>query len=219
MTLMSKICGVSTSTVLDYIINHPYSPALIGFIVNFSKSKRYVKIERLKKLLIIDKKKCKFVAVLVKPDNNDLEKIKDLPFDYYQIYDCNPEEIKFIKEKYNKKIISAITVEKKEDVSKYKNFVSISDIILFDSKGYEKSLSYDHNLLNEVPNNINKMIAGNIQFDDDIEKFRNICKYIDISGGLETSGVKDISKIDIFLNKIKQLNNETKKRYSINRST
>ena len=216
---MSKICGVSTSTVLDYIINHPYSPALIGFIVNFSKSKRYVKNEKLKKLLIIDKKKCKFVAVLVKPNNNDLEKIKDLPFDYYQIYDCNPEEIKFIKEKYNKKIISAITVEKKEDVSKYKNFVSISDIILFDSKGYEKSLSYDHNLLNEVPNNINKMIAGNIQFDDDIEKFRNICKYIDISGGLETSGIKDISKIDIFLNKIKQLNNETKKRYPINRST
>ena len=216
---MSKICGVSTSTVLDYIINHPYSPALIGFIVNFSKSKRYIKNEKLKKLLIIDKKKCKFVAVLVKPDNNDLEKIKDLPFDYYQIYDCNPEEIKFIKEKYNKKIISAITVEKKEDVSKYKNFVSISDIILFDSKGYEKSLSYDHNLLNEIPNNINKMIAGNIQFDDDIEKFRNICKYIDISGGLETSGVKDISKIDIFLNKIKQLNNETKKRYPINRST
>ena len=216
---MSKICGVSTSTVLDYLINHPYSPTLIGFIVNFSKSKRYVKNDKLKKLLIIDKKKCKFVAVLVKPDYNDLEKIKDLPFDYYQIYDCNPEEIKFIKEKYNKKIISAITVEKKEDVSKYKNFVSISDIILFDSKGYEKSLSYDHNLLNEVPNNINKMIAGNIQFDDDIEKFRNICKYIDISGGLETSGIKDISKIDIFLNKIKQLNNETKKRYPINRST
>ena len=216
---MSKICGVTTSTVLDYIINHPYSPALIGFIVNFSKSKRFVKNDKLKKLLIIDKKKCKFVAVLVKPDYNDLEKIKDLPFDYYQIYDCNPEEIKFIKEKYNKKIISAITVEKKEDVNKYKNFVSISDIILFDSKGYEKSLSYDHNLLNEVPNNINKMIAGNIQFDDDIEKFRNICKYIDISGGLETSGIKDISKIDIFLNKIKQLNNETKKRYSINRST
>ena len=205
---MSKICGVSTSTILDYLINHPYSPTLIGFIVNFSKSKRYVKNDELKKLLIIDKKRCKFVAVLVKPDNNDLEKIKDLPFDYYQIYDCNPEEIKFIKEKYNKKIISAITVEKKEDVSKYKNFVSISDMILFDSKGYEKSLSYDHNLLNEVPNNINKMIAGNIQFDDNIEKFKNICKYIDISGGLETSGIKDISKINIFLNKVKQLNNE-----------
>ena len=209
MLLTSKICGVSTSEVLNYIIDHPCSPGLIGFIVNFPKSKRYIKNDKLKKLLTINKKKCQFVAVLVKPDNNDLEKIKDLPFDYYQIYDCNPEELKLIKEKYSKKIISAITVEKKDDVKKYKDFVSISDIILFDSIDYEKSLSYDHNLLNEVPNNINKMIAGNIQFDDDIEKFKNICKYIDISGGLETSGLKDISKIDIFLNKVKQLNNET----------
>ena len=31
---------------------------------------------------------------------------------------------------------------------------------------------------------------------------------IDISGGLETSGLKDISKIEIFLNKIKNLNDE-----------
>ena len=205
---MSKICGVSTPEVLDYIINHNCSPALIGFIVNFSKSTRYIENKKLKNLLSVNKKKCQFAAVLVKPDNKDLEKIKNLPFDYYQIYDCNPDEIKLIKEKYNKKIISAITVEKKDDVNKYKDFVSVSDIILFDSKGYEKSLNYDHNLLNEVPNNINKMIAGNIQFDVDIDKFKNICKYIDISGGLETSGLKDISKIDIFLNKVKQVNNE-----------
>tara|TARA_B100000579_G_scaffold366994_1_gene327134 strand:- start:588 stop:1217 length:630 start_codon:yes stop_codon:yes gene_type:complete len=208
MYLKSKICGVSTPEVLDYTINHPYSPSLIGFIVNFPKSKRYVENNKLKKLLDINKKKCQFVSVLVKPDSNDLEKIKDLPFDYYQIYDCDPSEIKFIKEKYNKKIISAITVEKKDDVKKYKDFVSVSDIILFDSKGYEKSVSWNHNFLNEVPNNINKMIAGNIQFNDDIDKFQNICKYIDISGGLETSGLKDISKIDIFLNKVKQVNNE-----------
>ena len=208
MTLKSKICGVSTPEVLDYTIKHPCSPDLIGFIVNFPKSKRYVENNKLKNLLAINKKKCQFVSVLVKPDSNDLEQIKDLPFDYYQIYDCSPEEIKFIKEKYNKKIISAITVEKKNDVSKYKDFVSVSDIILFDSKGYEKSLSFDHSLLNEVPNNINKMIAGNIQFNDDIEKFNKICNYIDISGGVESSGIKDISKIDIFLNKVKKANDK-----------
>tara|TARA_B100000902_G_C26970109_1_gene744885 strand:+ start:32 stop:661 length:630 start_codon:yes stop_codon:yes gene_type:complete len=208
MTLKSKICGVSTPEVLNYTINHPYSPALIGFIVNYPKSKRYVEPNKLGALLNLDKKKSKFVAVLVKPDGEILKKIKDLPFDYYQIYDCTVDEIKSIKEKYSKKIISAITVEKKDDIKKYKDFISISDIMLFDSKGYEKSLSYDYNLLNEVPNNINKMIAGNIRFDDNIDKFKNICNYIDISGGLETSGLKDISKIDIFLNKVKKVNDE-----------
>ena len=34
-----------------------------------------------------------------------LKKIKDLNFDYYQIYDFKPEEISNIKSKYNKKII------------------------------------------------------------------------------------------------------------------
>jgi len=208
MALKSKICGVSTIEILYKIINHPFPPGLIGFVVNYPKSKRYVETNKLRALLNVDKKKSEFVAVLVKPNEEILEKIKNLPFDYYQIYDCTVDEIKSIKEKYSKKIISAITVEKEDDIKKYKDFIYVSDIILFDSKGYEKSLSYDHNLLNEVPNNINKMIAGNIQFDDDIDKFKNICKYIDISGGLETSGLKDISKIDIFLNKVKQVNNE-----------
>ena len=208
MILKSKICGISTAAVLEYIINHSFAPELIGFIVNYPKSKRYVETSKLRTLLNFNKKKSKFVAVLVKPNEEILEKIKDLSFDYYQIYDCTPDEVEFIKTKYLKKIISAITVESKKDINKYKDFIQVSDIILFDSKGYEKSLSFDHNLLNEVPKSINKMIAGNIQFDDNIDKFKNICNYIDISGGIETSGSKDISKIDIFLNKVKKINDE-----------
>ena len=207
MTLKSKLCGFSDLKTLDYAINHPYAPSLIGFIVNFPKSRRYVENDKLKNLLEIDKKKTQFVGVLVKPTFEELEKIKNLPFDYYQIYDCNFNEIEAIKTNYNKKIISAITVEKKEDVNKYKDFISVSDIILFDSKGYEKSRSWNHNWLKDVTN-INKMVAGNIQFDDEIEKFNNICNYIDISGGIESSGLKDISKINIFLNKLEKINNE-----------
>ena len=60
---------------------------------------------------------------MVKPNEDILEKIKDLKFDYYQIYDTNPEKIKSIKSKYNKKIISAITVETKTDIDKYKELL------------------------------------------------------------------------------------------------
>ena len=207
MMLKSKLCGFSDLNTLHYAINHPYAPSLIGFIVNFPKSRRYVENNKLKNLLEIDKKKTQFVGVLVNPTFEELEKIKNLPFDYYQIYDCNFNEIEAIKTNYNKKIISAITIEKKEDVNKYKDFISVSDIILFDSKGYEKSRSWDYNWLKDVTN-INKMIAGNIQFDDNIDKFKNIANYIDISGGIETSGIKDISKINIFLNKLEKINNE-----------
>ena len=101
MTLKCKICGVTDKKVLNFIINHKHPAQFIGFIVNYPKSKRYVKTNRLKNLLDVDKKKTKFVAVLVKPNNKILEKIKDMRFDYYQIYDCTPNQIKSIKEKYN----------------------------------------------------------------------------------------------------------------------
>jgi len=197
-----KICGISDPETLSYIINHPHPPRFIGFICNYKNSPRYVEIEKLKKLINIDKKNCKFVAVLVKPDEIILEKIKNFNFDYYQLYDCSPLEIASIKKKYNKKIITAFTVQSIKDVEKYKLYKNITDIYLFDSKGYEKSMSFKHSLIKDIKFDKEVMLAGNIKFNDELENFKKIADIIDISGGVETSGLKDISKIEIFLNKI-----------------
>ena len=205
----SKICGISDLDTLNFIINHPYPPQFIGFICNYKKSSRYVELEQLNELLKLDKKKSNFVAVLVKPDEIILEQIKHLPFDYYQIYDSTPDEIKEIKQKYNKKIITAITIKDETDVEKYQLFSEVTDIYLFDSKGYEKSMAFDHSLIEKVKINKPLMIAGNIQVNDNLDNYKKIADIIDISGGLETSGVKDKSKIDIFLNKVEQVKNET----------
>ena len=93
-------------------------------------------------------------------------------------------------------------------MEKYKKYNSISEIILFDSKGYEKSVGFDYHLLNNVPTSIYKMLAGNIQYDDRLDKYSKITDIIDISGSLETSGNKDISKIKIFLENINKTKNE-----------
>ena len=205
MTLECKICGVSDSKILNFIVNHKYSPQFIGFIVNYPKSKRYIQFDKLKELININKRNSQFVAVLVKPNEDILEKIKDLKFDYYQIYDTKPEQIKSIKSKYNKKIISAITVETKTDIDKYKELLPFSEIILFDSKGYEKSIGFDHSMLENIPDNFKKMIAGNIQIDD-IFNYKNKKYIIDVSGSLEdASGRKNIDKIDKFLSEINKV--------------
>ena len=205
----SKICGISDLDTLNFIINHPFPPQFIGFICNYKKSSRFVDSEKLHKLLKLDKKKSNFVAVLVKPDQDVLEKIKLLPFDYYQIYDCSPEEIRIIKKKYNKKIITALTIKDENDVKKYHSFSEVTDIYLFDSKGYEKSMNFDHKLIEKIKISKPLMIAGNIQINDDLENYKKIADIIDISGGLETAGAKDKSKIDIFLKKIERVQNET----------
>ena len=195
-----KICGISDPKTLSYILNHPYPPNYIGFITNYKKSKRYVELQKLKELIRVDKKRLNFISVLVDPNDEILEKIKDLNFDYYQLYDVAPERTKEIKSKYKIKIITAITVSEKKDVIKYKDYLEISEIILFDSKGYHKSESFDHSLLDEVPKKLNKMIAGNIQIED-IPNFRDKDFIIDLSGSLEdANGKKDINKINRLLN-------------------
>ena len=204
----AKICGIKDSKTLNYIVNHNNPPEFIGFIANYPKSIRYVEHENLKRLINIDKKKINFVSVLVSPNDEVLEKIKDLNFDYYQLYDVSPAKTKIIKEKYKIKIITALTIENKNDVEEYKKFESISEIILFDSKGYEKSVGFDHHLLNNVPASVNKMLAGNIQYDDKLDKYSKITDIIDVSGSLETSGEKDILKIKIFLENISKIKNE-----------
>ena len=199
-----KICGVSEPETLSYILNHNYKPRMIGFITDYEKSKRFVDYEKLKDLIKVDKKQINFVSVLVIPNDVILEKIKNLDFDYYQLYDVSPNRTKQIKSKFQKKIITALTISSKDDVAKYKDYLEISDIILFDSKGYDKSESFDHSLLDDVPSELNKMIAGNIQIYD-IPNLKNKDFIIDLSGALEDqNGKKDINKIDKLLNLFKK---------------
>ena len=205
----SKICGIKDVGTLNFIINYPYPPNFIGFICNYPKSSRYVSLNDLKKLLNVKKNKSELVAVLVKPNNQILEEIKSLPFDYYQLYDCTPDEIKFIKQKYKKKIITALTIKNKSDVDNYKLYYEVTDIYLFDSKGYEKSEGFNHNLIKNIKLNKELMLAGNIKYNDNLRNYGKLANYLDLSGGLETSGLKDISKIEIFLNNLYKLKNET----------
>ena len=200
-----KICGVSDIETLKFIVNHPYPPNFIGFITNYEKSKRFVDYEKLKELLKIKRQNINFVSVMVKPSDKFLKMIEDLNFDYYQLYDVSPERIKTIRNMKPIKIISALTINEKNDVNKYKDYLDTSEIILFDGKGYEKSIGFDHDLLTGLPASINKMIAGDIKIED-ILKFKDKDFIIDISGSLENDeGEKDIEKINNLLNLAKEL--------------
>ena len=204
----AKICGIKDQRTLNYIINHNYPPKFVGFICNYKKSTRYIKFNYLEKLINTNKKKTNFVAVLVKPNKNFLEKIKFLNFDYYQLYNVSPKQTKNIKKIYKKKIITALTIENKFNVKKYKKYINISDIILFDSIGYEKSMSFDHLLIKNLPGTIKKMLAGNIKYNEKLDNYAKITDIIDISGSLETLGKKDFKKIDIFLKNLKKINDK-----------
>lgn len=201
----AKICGVKDIKTLKFLISHKYPPKYIGFICNYPKSHRNLRIKDLKSLTNIKKRKSNFVAVLVSPKLEFLKKISKIKFDFFQLYNVSPKKTLQIKKRFKKKIISAIQINKKIDVNNYKKYLDIADIILFDSKGYEKSMAFDHTFLKGVPKSINRMLAGDIKYNQNLDKLAKITDIIDISGGLETYKNKDISKINVFLKNINKV--------------
>ena len=202
----AKICGVKDKKILNFIVSHKYAPKFVGFICNYPKSHRNLSLEKLKTLLDIKKHKSNFVAVLVSPNLNYLKKLARFNFDFFQLYNVSPKKTLIIKKKFKKKIISVIQVSKMKDVNNYKKYINLADIILFDSKGYEKSLGFNHSFLSNVPKIIKTMIAGNIKYNQNLANFEKISDIIDISGSLETRKKKDVKKINIFLKNINKVN-------------
>ena len=132
---------------------------------------------------------------MVNPTHEELTKFAKLNIDYYQLYgEFDDRNLAEIKNNYKKKIISTIQVKKVEDVNKFKRIESQSDIILWDSSGYEKSLDWNYEWIKKINVKAEKMIAGNFTADK-LKKIKGLADIIDVSGALETNKVKDINKI------------------------
>ena len=201
MPIELKICGINSNNIIKTIVQNGGCQYL-GFIF-YPPSPRNLSIAESKKLTSIVPTHIKKVAVLVKPENDFVEKIKD-EFDYLQIYETSPSESKTLKLISNKKIIQAIKVKKKEDINLYKQYIGIADEFLFDSSAMEKSYTFDWSYLKNIE--ISEwFLAGGININN-LEKASKITKKIDISSGLEDNpGKKSVQKVSELLLKVKQL--------------
>ena len=202
--MQTKVCGLKTAEQVEYCVKHKAS--FCGFILNYKKSYRFINYQTADYLTKIDKKNTAYVGVLVNPTMDEIKTFSNLKLDYFQIYgDLTLEQITSIKSKYNKKIIMALQIKEEKDVLKYKYYENTADIILFDSSGLHKSLSWNYDWIKSVPSSVTKMLAGNINMDM-LENLKEITDIVDVSGALETDKVKDIIKIKNFLGKIKKIN-------------
>ena len=201
MPIDIKICGINSTNIIQTIIQNGGCQYL-GFVF-YSPSPRNLSIEESKKLTSIVPNNIKKVAVLVKPENSFVEKIKD-QFDYLQVYETSPSKSKTIKLIFGKKIIQAIKVKKKEDINLYKKYIGVVDEFLFDSSAMEKSSIFNWSYLKNIE--INEwFLAGGININN-LEKALKISKKIDISSSLEDNpGVKSSKKVSDFLLKAKKL--------------
>jgi phosphoribosylanthranilate isomerase len=202
--MQAKVCGLSTPEQVETCIEH--GADFCGFILNYKKSHRFINYQIAKRLIKIDKKKTSYVGVLVNPSEEEFKIFSSLDLDYFQIYgNFKADQVEEIRSKYNKKIIFSLQIKEEKDILKYKAYEKVANIILFDSSGLHKSLSWNYDWIKAVPSSVTKMIAGNINIDT-LESLKEITNIIDVSGALETDKVKDNIKIKKFLDKIKKIN-------------
>ena len=198
-----KVCGLSRKKEIITCINHEVE--FCGLILNYPKSHRHITFSRARELIKIKRKKTKFVGVLVNPTDKDLKKFSHLKLDYFQLYGkYDNSKLRLIKKKFKKKIISVIVVKKKRDVHNYKKIKDNSDIILWDSSGYEKSLTWNYDWIKHIRTRAKKMVAGNITINK-LKHLKNYADIVDVSGALETRKKKDIKKIKEFVKQVKKL--------------
>ena len=208
-----KTCGLFSEEDINYA--NKLKPNYIGFV--FAESKRKVKVEEACNLKNKLDKEIKAVGVFVN-DNFDfiLNLIKDKIIDIIQLHGSEDNDfIDNLKIKTNSKIIKSVTVENENSILESVNI--FSDFILLDNFKCEVGKTFNWNYLKEAfklnknfKNIFNEkyFLAGGLNKENINEalKFNPYC--VDLSGGLETDGIKDFDKMKYIINITKNYKEE-----------
>ncbi|MEG0259365.1 MAG: phosphoribosylanthranilate isomerase [Lysinibacillus sp.] len=197
-----KICGLMAEEHVEAAVNAGASA--IGFV--FAPSKRRITVERASELAKLIPGNVLKIGVFVDPSEEELKAaVVGVPLDYVQFHgDETPDFI--AAQGYPS--IKAMSVRSTEDVKRATAYDV--DYYLFDAPGAEfkggSGHVFDWNLLSEVGISKNKVIlAGGLHSENVgnavalVEPFM-----VDVSSGVETNGVKDIARIDAFMQAVKK---------------
>ena len=201
-----KICGLHPARDVQICIDNKVN--LLGFVF-YKKSPRNLNLQEVEKLKIYNKQSSLFVAVTVNPSDEFIEKTVLGNFDYIQLHGSEKQERVKEIQSTGLKVIKAIKVKDELDIDNYKNYGS-AEIILFDTPGMEKSFEFPKNLVSKLPKGNRFALAGSIS-ENNVENLVKLgVNFFDLSSSLETKlGHKDHLKIQIFMKKIKSINENT----------
>ena len=201
-----KICGLNPVRDVQICIDNKVN--LLGFVF-YKKSPRNLDLQEVEKLKIYNKQNSLFVAVTVNPSDEFIKETVIGNFDYIQLHGSETKERVAEIKSTGLKIIKAIKVRDERDIDDYKKYTN-ADIILFDTPGMEKSFEFPKNLISKLPKGNRFALAGSIN-ENNVENLVKLgVNFFDLSSSLETKlGHKDHLKIQIFMKKIKSINENT----------
>ena len=214
MTQHIKLCGLSTPTAIAAAVAG--GATHLGFIF-FPKSPRNVSARRAGELAV-GRGSARAVAVTVNASDEHLaEIVETMQPDILQLHggESSPR-VAEVKARFGLPVWKALAVRDASDLARAADYRGVADALLFDAKPPKgadlpggNGVTFDWSLLDGFTADCPVLLSGGIGLDNLDEALAvvknpsNAITGLDLSSGLESApGVKDIAKIETFLQRV-----------------
>jgi phosphoribosylanthranilate isomerase len=207
MSLIVKICGLSTRETLDAALQA--GADMVGFVF-FPPSPRHLAPDTARELGRQVEQRAIKVALTVDADDATLQAIVEaLQPDILQLHGHEtPARLAEIKRKFGREVMKALPVERATDLAVLPDYADVADRILFDArppKGATRpgglGAVFDWHLLEQLDLKLPFMVSGGLHAGNVAEAIRiTRAGGVDVSSGVErAAGIKDIAMIQDFV--------------------
>ncbi|UVO52925.1 phosphoribosylanthranilate isomerase [Sphingomonas sp. SUN039] len=207
MSVLTKICGLSTPETLDAAVAGGASH--VGFVF-FAKSPRNLTPDAAAALAARVPPHVKSVGLFVDPTGDELARIlSQVRLDILQLHGHEtPETVARVAKTHAREVWKAIPVRSAADRDTAARYKGAADLILYDAKPPEgadlpggNGLRFDWTLLSGHRHPLPWALSGGLDPRNVAEAIRVTgAPLVDVSSGVESApGVKDVDKIAAFL--------------------
>jgi phosphoribosylanthranilate isomerase len=207
MSLLVKICGLSTRETLDAALGA--GADMVGFVF-FPPSPRHVSFDAARELAAAVRGRARKVALTVDADDATFSAIVTaLKPDILQLHGRESvARILQLKQKFGLEVMKALPVETAADLLSLPQFATVSDRILFDARPPKAATrpgglgtTFDWHLLEDLDLKLPFMVSGGLTADNVAEALRVTgAGGVDVSSSVERApGIKDPQLIERFI--------------------
>ena len=207
MSLIVKICGLSTRETLDAALEA--GADMVGFVF-FPPSPRHLSLEAARDLGRQVKRRASKVALTVDADDAVLANIVEtLQPDLLQLHGRETvARLRDIKQKFGLPVMKALPVETPADLATLPGYAAVADRILFDARAPKDATRpgglgavFDWHVLEGLDLKLPFMVSGGLHAGNVAEAVRvTRAGGVDVSSGVESApGVKDVEMIRAFI--------------------
>jgi phosphoribosylanthranilate isomerase len=207
MTLLVKICGLSTPETLDVALDA--GADMVGFNF-FPPSPRNVSLEQARALGSRVQGRARKVTITVDADDTLLASIIEaLKPDLLQLHGHEtPQRVAAVRESFGLPVMKVLPIETKADLAAIQNYTGVADRLLFDARPPRDATRpgglgkpFDWHLLENLKVPIPFMLSGGLNAGNVAEALRiTRAGGVDVVSGVESApGVKDPEKIRAFI--------------------